>query len=341
MIASAACTVAPPANTAKRAKHACSSSLSSSWLQSIVARSVCWRAGASRGAGAQRAERGVQALRDLRRVTAARSGRPPARSPAAARRHAGRSPRPRRVVVAQLELRVVRSRALAEQRDGVHVGQRLRVRSALGQRERRHGVALLGLQGERLAARGQHRDAGTRDRSSPPMNGAAPSRCSQLSTTSSRCLAARKRSTACSADSPESGVIAERADDRRGNVLRSLARRRATRSARRPRSRARRRARPRARAASCRHRRGRSASTAEPCPPQPLAERAELMLAADRAIRRRRQRALAARWRRHRVDVRRGRSRRGPGRGSPGAARAARRPARSPSCSTSTSRASR
>ena len=40
------------------------------------------------------------------------------------------------------------------------------------------------------------------------MNGAAAGRCSQLSTTSSRCLAARKRSTASSADSPASGTIA-------------------------------------------------------------------------------------------------------------------------------------
>ena len=38
--ASAADTVEPPANTAKRAKQACSSSLSNPWLQSVVARSV-------------------------------------------------------------------------------------------------------------------------------------------------------------------------------------------------------------------------------------------------------------------------------------------------------------
>ena len=50
VIVSAAWIVAPPANTAKRAKHAFSSSLRRAWLQSIVARSVCWRAGASRGA---------------------------------------------------------------------------------------------------------------------------------------------------------------------------------------------------------------------------------------------------------------------------------------------------
>ena len=40
------------------------------------------------------------------------------------------------------------------------------------------------------------------------MNGAAASTCSKLSSTSSRCLAARKRSAAWSADSPESTTIA-------------------------------------------------------------------------------------------------------------------------------------
>ena len=48
VIASAASTVAPPANAAKRAKHPCSCASSSSWLQSIVACRVRWRAGASR-----------------------------------------------------------------------------------------------------------------------------------------------------------------------------------------------------------------------------------------------------------------------------------------------------
>jgi hypothetical protein len=41
VIVSAASTVAPPAKTAKPAKAVFSSSLSKSWLQSIVARSVC------------------------------------------------------------------------------------------------------------------------------------------------------------------------------------------------------------------------------------------------------------------------------------------------------------
>src|SRR3954447_3254936 len=48
VIVSAAGTPAPPVNTAKRAKHACSSASSRAWLQSSVARSVRWRAGASR-----------------------------------------------------------------------------------------------------------------------------------------------------------------------------------------------------------------------------------------------------------------------------------------------------
>ena len=39
------------------------------------------------------------------------------------------------------------------------------------------------------------------------MNGAAAAKCSQLSTTSNRCLAPRKRSTACAEASPVSGTI--------------------------------------------------------------------------------------------------------------------------------------
>ena len=54
------------------------------------------------------------------------------------------------------------------------------------------------------------------------MNGAAPGRCSQLSTTSSRCLAARKRSTASVGRLARERDDRERADDRRGNVLRPL-----------------------------------------------------------------------------------------------------------------------
>jgi len=45
------------------------------------------------------------------------------------------------------------------------------------------------------------------DPSSRPMKGAARRTCSQLSATSSSCLAARKRSTAWSADSPDSSTI--------------------------------------------------------------------------------------------------------------------------------------
>ena len=73
-----------------------------------------------------------QAFGDLAREKAARSARPRARSPAAARRRVGRSPRPRAVALAQLEPGVVRSRALAEQRDGVDVAPASRgSRSAL------------------------------------------------------------------------------------------------------------------------------------------------------------------------------------------------------------------
>ena len=56
----------------------------------------------------------------------------------------------------------MRSRALAEQPDGRDLGQRRRVRLACGQRQRRHRMRLLGLDGQRFAAGREHREVGAR-----------------------------------------------------------------------------------------------------------------------------------------------------------------------------------
>ena len=125
MIASAASTVAPPAKTAKRAKHACSSSLEQlvapvdRRAQRLLARGRVARA------RAERAERRVQAFGDLagRQQPAARGRqldrqRQPVDAPADLRDRRG-------VAVVELEVGIVGSRALAEQRDGVDAGQRL------------------------------------------------------------------------------------------------------------------------------------------------------------------------------------------------------------------------
>ena len=75
---------------------------------------------------AESVERALAGVWRSLRGRAARSVRPRARSPAAARRRVGRSPRPRSALSSlELEVGVVRSRALAEQRDGVHVGDRV------------------------------------------------------------------------------------------------------------------------------------------------------------------------------------------------------------------------
>ena len=127
MIASAASIVAPPANTAKRAKHAFSSSLSScvAPVDRRAQRLVAGGRVASGGAG--RAECDVQALGDLggRQQPAAGRGeldrqRQPVDAPADLRDRGG-------VAVAEIERGIVRARALGEQRDGVAAGQRLRV----------------------------------------------------------------------------------------------------------------------------------------------------------------------------------------------------------------------
>ena len=101
-----------------RAKHRCSASLSSSWLQSMVARSVCWRAGASRGA------RPSAPSASSRRSAIS----PGDEQPAARRRQLDRQRQPvdapadlrdrGRVGVVQVEAGVVGARSLAEQRDG-------------------------------------------------------------------------------------------------------------------------------------------------------------------------------------------------------------------------------
>ena len=116
-------------------------------------------------ARAERAERVVQAVGDLagesspQRAAASSiaSGRPSTRRQISATVAAFPS--------AELEPGIVGSRALAEQRDGVHAGSARRVApSRFGQRERRHGVALLGVDGQRLAARRQHGHARDRRR---------------------------------------------------------------------------------------------------------------------------------------------------------------------------------
>ena len=152
------------------------------------------------------------------RATATRSGRRPARSPAAARRGAGRSRRPRPRCRRRGRSRgrgLARARRTARRR---HVGQlRGRRASARAARAAAPGSAARPA-GERLAARGEHRHAG-HDASSSPMKGAAPSTCSKLSTTSSRCLAARKRSTASSGGLAREHDDPQRRDDRRRDVL--------------------------------------------------------------------------------------------------------------------------
>ena len=124
------------------------------------------------------------------------------------------------------------------------------------------------MQRERLAARGEQRQPGAASRSSP-MNGAAPIRCSQLSGTSSRCLAAGSarpppRRLAVEHDDPKARTIAAGTSSGASTAASAT-------NAPRRRSPPRRRARSRARAASCRLRRGPSAYS-RTAPAQPLAK---------------------------------------------------------------------
>jgi hypothetical protein len=66
-ISSAASSVQPPANTARRANRSCSNGGSRSWLHAIVARSVRWRSGAEREAPPKHWEPLLEAVEQTRR----------------------------------------------------------------------------------------------------------------------------------------------------------------------------------------------------------------------------------------------------------------------------------
>ena len=125
-------------------------------LQRLLAgRRILWPA-------AQRAQRHFQASGDLARgeqgATRRREldrQRQPVEPPADRHRRSD-------AVVAQLEVGVVCTRALAEQREGVDAEQGIKVavRRRVGHRERWHEKDLFGVNGQGLAAGGEHRDAG-------------------------------------------------------------------------------------------------------------------------------------------------------------------------------------
>ena len=107
--------------------------------------------------GAGRAERCLEAVGDLGRRQQSAAGRrqldrqrQPVDAPADLSDRGS-------VAVAEVKAGVVGSRALAEQRDSVGVSQFSRTMGCpgLGQRERRHRIALLGLHSERFATGGQ------------------------------------------------------------------------------------------------------------------------------------------------------------------------------------------
>ena len=168
---SAASSVQPPLKTASRAKRACSRSSSRSWLQAIVARSVCWRGSASRPplSRSRRCDsrsRICAGDRTLVRAAASSSGE-------------------RQVVQPPAELRdrLVRlePRAGAEELD------------RLGLCQRRDRVLDLAVDAQQLAARDEQLQvrAGS---SNSPSSGAASTTCSKLSSSSSS-----SRSPMCSA----------------------------------------------------------------------------------------------------------------------------------------------
>ena len=172
-----ASSVAPPAKTANRRASARSGSPSRSQLQSTTARSVRWRGSAVRGAGGEQPEPVVEAAADLLGPERPQAGRGqldrerlPVEPPAdlhdrrSARRRSPRSPA------------ATAAPRSANRRAAVVVGP-----SGVD------GVQHLAGHAERLAARGEHPQAGGALAAGSARGAAAPSTtCSQLSSTSSR-----------------------------------------------------------------------------------------------------------------------------------------------------------
>ena len=155
MTAWAAPIVAPPAKTAKRANASASGALRRRWLQSIVARRVRWRSGASRGppprTSSVSGQPGVQLL-GVEHCRARGRQLDRERQPVETATDLGDSAG---VVHAQLELSVVAARALEEQRAGRGLLDRCRL-ALRWHRQRGHRVTVLRPQSQTLAAGRQH-----------------------------------------------------------------------------------------------------------------------------------------------------------------------------------------
>ena len=193
--------------------------------------------------------------------------------------------------VAQLELRIVRPCALREQRDGVPVRRRPATGTAVSSYgERRNGVALLGVQGERLAAGREHDDARTGPKHAA-YEGCRPQHVLAVVHHEQQMLARQKAFDRLLGRFAGERHDAKRADDRRGNLLRPL--QSGERHEARPIGEV-----PR-RAARGLNRESRLAHTSRPGERQqpdrsglqPVADRPELARATDCPIRRRGQRA--------------------------------------------------
>ena len=149
---------APPASS-------CSASSSSPTLHSTVARSVRWRSGRSTGPVPSASSDVLEPGEQRRRCRAAGCGPPRARSPAAGRRGAGRSPRRRRVVVGQRRSRGGRpgpGRRTAARRASAASSSSDGRSANAGTVSGADRVLALGPQPQHGAARGEDRDAGAR-----------------------------------------------------------------------------------------------------------------------------------------------------------------------------------
>ena len=218
MTASAASVVAPPANTAKRPKASASRAFSRRWLQSIVARRVRWRSGASRRPCPRPSSTGAR--RAFSSWTSSSVVRAAASSMAS-----GSPSRWRQISATALALSSVSSKPWSWRRArSTNSAPAAACATALGSASawefvvgRRRSAARLAVPAPRGWSRSRSRAGAVA--SSSLISGAAGRRCSKLSSTSSPCFGARKRSTARMGRLPLEWRDAHGWCDRARNVL--------------------------------------------------------------------------------------------------------------------------
>ena len=227
----AASSVKPPTKTASRRNSACSASVEQVVAPGDRVAQRRWRAG-GRARRRSAAAAAAPAAPAAPPAGAASSGPRPARWPAAARRDGADFGDGGGILGGQGKVGSHRARPARRTARPPAIGRQRPPASGVdppvGQRQRRHRVLVLAAEAQRRAAGDQHLDSRGQAASSRRRSGAAASRCSKLSSTSSIRSAAGRRSSVSAQRRP--GDLAQHRAPRRSWAARAPDRGAAARS---------------------------------------------------------------------------------------------------------------